>query len=400
VPDYQFALEFTLESGLDTVGARIPPETRRTPAEVRTLLEAQLAASAGREDEPQLTWSNSQGRAYRDCPRSRYWASLAADGWRKGALAVAKVAHRLKLLTGLDLAAGNAVHDRATECASAVRKRVPLPPLRRMREQCTGYMRFLWLTSRDRFDEWMKYPTRSSMFMERYYGVNFTAARGRQVKERMERALVSLADLSLWAELAACDPTTIHTPEKKTGYVLPDVLGVEPVLVWAVPDLVFRLPDGGRWVVCDFKTGRVSDPAAYAAARQQIEGYCVWLRYGLKVLGPDDDCEGRLLSLSDGVEETWVISARDIDRAEERIRNEALILDAARERADLAARISVRDLASGTSDVDAAAVAEAARRATYAMTPNRTRCGHCAFRELCAPEQAAEELGSADTRAA
>jgi hypothetical protein len=34
------------------------------------------------------------------------------------------------------------------------------------------------------------------------------------------------------------------------------------------------------------------------------------------------------------------------------------------------------------------------------MTPNRTRCGHCAFRELCAPEQAACDAGGADTRAA
>jgi hypothetical protein len=210
---------------------------------------------------------------------------------------------------------------------------------------------------------------------------------------------VTLENLALWAELAACDPATILTPNNKTKYVLPDVLGVEPVLVWAVPDLVFRLPDGGSWVVCDFKTGRVADAAGrtFQAAQDQVVSYAAWLRHGLGVLGPDDACEGRLLLLSEGIEETWTISPADIDAAEVRIRREALALDAARARADRAGHdASVRSREAGAPIDTLPAVIESGRRSEYAMTPIRKRCQNCFYQELCAPEQDEERKAAND----
>jgi hypothetical protein len=351
-----------------------------------------------RADEPKLKWSNTQGREFRDCPRSRYWSTLAAEAWREGALAVAVVARRLKTLTSLDLAAGNAVHDRATETAAAIREAAPRPPFRRMWQQCIAFMHAVSMSSCHRFDDWYADPTQKPkvyVLMERYYRRGFSRTRGRQVEARMERAVVTLENLALWAELAACDPATILTPGL-TKYVLPDVLGVEPVLVWAVPDLVFRLPDDGPWVVCDFKTGRVADRRAFESAKDQVVSYAAWLRHGLGVLGPDDACEGRLLLLSDGTEETWTISPADIDAAEVRIRNEALALDAARARADRAGHEASGRSREAGAPIDALpAVIERGRRSEYAMTPNRKRCQSCFYQELCAPEQQ-EERNSAN----
>jgi hypothetical protein len=393
----------------------LDPESQESPAATGSATHADakgekliatrlaIANVLARADEPQLKWSNSRGQAYRDCPRSHYWATLAAEAWRQGSLAVARVAKRLKTLTSFDLAAGNEVHARATASAAAIREEAPRPSIRRMREQCIAALHALCVSSRDRLDEWLEHPATDMMFMERYYGRGFTRDGARRVGARLERALATLQGLSLWAELAACDPTTILTPPKGTKYILPDILGVEPVLVWAVPDLVFQLPDEGFWVVCDFKTGQLAgtDRRAFLAAKAQVVSYAAWLRHGLGVLGPDDSCEGRLLLLSDGTEETWIISPTDIDAAEARIRSEALTLDAARARADRAGHDASIRAREGGAPIDALPmVIEAGRRSEYPMTENRTRCRYCAYQELCAPEQDGNGTTSSDRASA
>lgn len=346
-----------------------------------------------------LTWSCSQQRTLDDCPRARYWASeQAPQGWRADASELARVAYRLKSLTTLAMEAGRTLHERAAERARALQDGGPMPTLSAMRQRSATHMRHVWISSRDRFDAWLRDPKHVPMLADRYYGRGPTQEQACAVRERLERGLTALDALGLWAEVAACRPEDVLVVDALSSYVLPHPEGVAPVTVWAAPDLVMRVEPDGPWELVDYKTERVQDGAPFRAAIEQVQTYAVYLRHGARVLGPDEACRGRLVLLSDGTEHEFSIAAEEIDAAERRIRTGALAMAQLRARADTAATAALEAAArSGASVIARVTAVERARRTAYPMTQNRTLCQRCRFLELCVEELEAGDAPGGDS---
>ena len=287
--------------------------------------------------------------------------------------------------------AGRVLHERAAERARALRDGDEMPSLATMRQRSTTHMRYVWLSSRDRHADWLRDPKRVPMLLDAYYGRGPTREQGLAVRERMERGLVTLDGLGLWAEVGACAPDEILVVDSLSSYVLPGNGKEEPVLVWAAPDLVMRVEPDGPWEVIDHKLGRVRDGRRLREAISQVQTYSVFLRHGARVLSLEEACRGRLILLGDGTEHEFQITPEDIDAAEARIRTGAMQMAELRERAD--DRASQALAAAQLAGLDASerdVVVERARRATYYMTQNRGKCRSCPFLELCA-----EDLGVA-----
>lgn len=358
--------------------------------------------SAGRGADGQaspLTWSNSQQRQMEECPRARYWAvEMARQGWRRGASALAMAARRLKTLRSLDGEIGRVLHERAAERANAIKAGEPMPSLARMRQQSSAAMNFVMHSSRHRREHWLQAPDQVPMLADVYYGTGPTREQIARARERLERGLVTLHQLGLWAEVAAADPRDIVCVDARQSYLLPANADGPPVTVWAAPDLTFR-PDGeSTWVVCDHKSGRVQDGRSYRQSVEQVTTYVPMLRHGLRVVGPEELCRGRLILLGDGSEAEWAIIPEEIDAAERRIRAGAQAMAALRVDAD-AAEAAARDDLEGrsVSPAERLVVLERARRTAYPMTSARSRCRYCPYRELCAAEQAAEAAAATVT---
>lgn len=363
-------------------------QARATLARLRSAMFPAPATKA-----PELTWSNSQQKQLDECPRARYWAfERARRGWRDGASVLDRLARRLKSLRSLEGEIGRVLHERAAACARALREGEPLPSLGRMRQQSSADMNFVVHASRHRRAHWMQAPDKVPMLADYYYGKGPTRERFAHARERLERGIVTLRSLGLWAEVAASDAQDIVCVDARQSYTLPDPEGGPPVTVWAAPDLIHRAHPEEPWVVTDHKSGQVRDERSYRAAAAQVASYVVQLRHGLRLLGPDESCRGRLVLLGDGCEEDWEITPQEIDVAESRIREGAQRMAAFTGAADAAEAAAWADLEGRpVSAEERDEVLERARRGAYPMTTARTRCRYCQYRELCAPEQAEEQ---------
>lgn len=342
-------------------------------------------------------WSHSRQHLYDTCHRALYYSSvLAHEGWRRDATDDARSARRLKTLTSLPLVVGVALHERAAEMAKAIRAGDPLPTLVQMRERTRHTLNLVWSSSRRRRAEWMVNPKQVPMLREIYYGQVPSPEQLAQIKDRVERGLISLHGLSLWAEIGALDPENIALIDKLESYLLQPTAGeIGNVRVWAAPDLVVRHGDGGQIIVIDFKSGPVASGGTLERHLAQVASYAVQLRC-TGVLAEGEGCRGLLVYLADGTEMPFEITAQEIDRAAERIRTGAHAMALARTMADHAAMDAVIDARAGARDADLPIIVERAERESpgYAMTLDRTKCRDCPFREVCTRHEgnAAEEL--------
>ena len=148
---------------------------------------------------------------------------------------------------------------------------------------------------------------------------------------------------------------------------------------------MFRPEPGQAYVVVDYKL-TLRDHRAYLTAVAQLAAYAVYLRHSAKVIGPLQGCRGRLITLADGAEMEIEINAGEIDAAEDRIRRGAASMAELRTLADVAAAQALETAGASGESAEGRQIAERARRETYPVTSNPTRCGRCSFRQLC-PEQ-------------
>jgi hypothetical protein len=318
---------------------------------------------------------------------------VARQGWLPDASALALTARRLKTLRSLEGEVGRVLHERAAARANAIKCDHPLPSLARTRQQASADMNFVVASSRQRGAQWLRSPERIPMLADVYYRTGPTAERFARVRERLERGLITLHQLGLWAEVSASAPADIACVDGRQSYRLPDPDGGPVIQVWAAPDLIYRPEADGPWVVCDHKSGSaaVVDGRAYRAAVEQVTTYLPMLRHGLGLLRPGESCRGRLILLSDGSEEEWEVSSEEIDAAEARIRAGAQAMEKLRAEADAAEAAARAALGCGdTPSAQDLVALERARRGAYPMTGDRSRCRYCVYRELCGPEQEAQ----------
>jgi hypothetical protein len=294
------------------------------------------------------------------CER-RYYLNYygANNGWRADGSPDAQLAWRLKRLTTLYMALGQAVHHRARELATAYLLRATPPTLEMALRRTRSDLNSLWRSSRDR-DGFLRNPKRFPMLQAVYYGRSIDVEQLARIQDRLTRCLTHLYACPLWNELLTLPATDILVVEELASFL------VDGVKVYVQPDLVYRSLQDGLWTVVDWKSG------ATTGLREQLALYALYVRDHLRLPLADGRVRCRVVKLGEGSELGYWVTPEDMAAAESRI------------------RAGVERMRSLLADPVANVPLP---REHFRLAENRAACESCRFLEMCRVELKATSPG-------
>lgn len=206
-----------------------------------------MAAYEYREH-PELSWSPSRQQKLDDCPRSYFYTYyLSHNGWLDDADPDARVAYRLKALTGFDALFGSEIDKRARELEGAARSGKALPTVDEMERRSRDSLNLAWKTSKSQVPQFERRPKSVEMLRSVYLHQDATAEIER-VASRIRPCLEALRARPHWARLGESgEKGRVEIP----GF---DPFQLDGIKVYALPDLVY-VHDDTLYVV-DWKTGK------------------------------------------------------------------------------------------------------------------------------------------------
>ncbi|MCO4768642.1 MAG: PD-(D/E)XK nuclease family protein [Deltaproteobacteria bacterium] len=298
--------------------------------------------------ENRFSWSPSRARLFGDCRRA-YWYRYYGQwfGWEVDAPAKVRIAYRLGKMDTLDTWAGTIVHDLIEQAIKKARWGRPIRG-EELRQQARARLRVGWVQSRD--GHWRHEPKRCTNLMEHYYADSTGLGKPRTdaIAERVYTALDNFVN-GPFPELLARLPRDHWRSIEGL-----DSLEVAGQTVYVKPDLAFEHPDDGTTWLVDWKTGLPSDKDDF-----QVATYALFA--GSKWGVAPESCRGVLVYLGLGEEKQVDVTAEALAKAR-----------AAIEDSIAAMREPLREVEKNVAD-----------RPDFPMTDDRTRCGFCAFRQLC-----------------
>ena len=299
---------------------------------------------------PPFSWSHTRDRIFSTCARRYYLRYYAgAGGWRTDADPACRQAYALRHLTTFELALGLEIHQRAREIAAAVREHRAPSTLAALRERTRAAMNQLY--RRRDVEAFLADPKRFPLRMEVFYGRGTDPERLERVRAKMELCLEALHGCCLWGDLAELGRRDILMVDRLS------TLTVDDIPVYAAPDLVYRSDTGH--IIVEWKTGR--DPLV----REQTALYGLFVRDGLGVPCAEGRLHVRLFRLDLATEETWEITAPDLEAAEARVQHSVA---------------AMRCLLQGPE----ANMPEP--KSAFPLTSSRGQCPRCPFWALCEGE--------------
>ncbi|MCK9526106.1 MAG: PD-(D/E)XK nuclease family protein [Limnochordia bacterium] len=201
-----------------------------------------------RREYPQWSWSFSRHQTLTSCPRRYYYNYYGShNGWESGAAPEAVLAYRLKKLSNLYLLLGDALHKSAYRMVERVTEGRELPGPDVVEDEIRRRLRSVWRSSRDEGELFRRRPNRVDMLQEFYYQLEISEATLAKINERISKVSEALVASSVWEELAAKGVALVACEQFDTFS-----MGETPV--FAVPDLLYKRPDG-IWTIVDWKTG-------------------------------------------------------------------------------------------------------------------------------------------------
>lgn len=312
-----------------------------------------------RREYPQWSWSFSRLQVFESCRRMYYYQYYAShNGWERDAPPLAAAAYRLKKLTNLFTALGDAVHQAAQLAVERVALHRPLPDAAELEECIRRKMRSVWQWSVSGREQFLQRPNQVPMLHEFYYGRGPSQELVDLINDRINRCAQGLAGACTLHELAEGQGELVSCEQFNT-------FDLEGTQVYAVPDLICRRPAGGLLIV-DWKTGRQEDHNL-----EQVALYGLYAHEKLGVL--PEDITVRLEYLDAGAVSQVALSADTLEAVRAR------------------AAESMAEMRSYLENVE---LNRAKPREEFPTTENRSQCLRCNFLELCA-EELRLDLGTA-----
>ena len=304
-----------------------------------------------RREYPQWSWSFSRQQAFESCRRMYYYQYYGShNGWERNAPPLAAAAYRLKQLTNLYTALGDAVHQAAQLAVERLGLQGRLMDAGEVEEFIRRKMRSVWQWSVGGRDQFFLRPKQVPMLHEFYYGKGPGQELLDRINDRITRCAQGLAGSVTLKELA--DSTSeLLACEQFDTFVL------HHTQVYAVPDVMYRT-SGGRLVIVDWKTGRQEDHNL-----EQVALYGLYAHEKHNI--PPEGITVRLEYLETG------------SCVEHSLNEEMLAEVREQAQASMAAMLAYLD------DVD---LNKAKPLRAFPLTDNRSQCLRCNFLELCAGE--------------
>lgn len=202
-----------------------------------------------RSEYPQWSWSHSRRTTFQECPRRYYYQYYGShNGWEDMAPESARLAYRLKNLTGLPLEIGAAVHEAAAMAIHRARSGASLPTADDLYRSARNRLNEAWVESKDR-PKWERSPKRRRMFHEFYYDTGIGEGEIAESKDLLQTCLANLLNSTSFREAIAAPFVDVKQVEEFTTFYIDDTP------VHAVPDLIYRKGDD-TWTVVDWKSGK------------------------------------------------------------------------------------------------------------------------------------------------
>ncbi len=307
-----------------------------------------------RREYPEWSWSFSRSRLFLACKRKYYYHYYAAhNGWERSSPPLARQAYRLKKLTNLYLVFGEAMHQAASH---AVRQAHEQPVTRDcLIDYVRAKLNRAYLSSQ-RKQRWMQYPNRYLMLSEFYYGDGLSQRQVEQIKSRIPVCAEHLLASKTMQELRGISPDDILENDDAQPF---EYSGSK---VYAIPDLVYRSPQG-KMVIVDWKTGQDAEDHAQQLA---LYGLYAKLRHGW----PQAGCLGRMEYLDKGTHEEMFLDQAALDRARDLLQET---------RAQMQSLLADEEKNQPLSQEH------------FPLTESRGQCRSCQFFELCREALAQEE---------
>jgi hypothetical protein len=304
-----------------------------------------------RREFPEWSWSESRRRMLTACPRRYYYHYYAAhNGWDYDAPPTARRAYRLKNLTNLHSAFGEALHQTAVDVVRRTHSTGVIPTVREVTDTIRGRLNEVYHSAHHTRRQWEKAPKRHPMLHEVYYAYGPSQTLIDTIKKKLQICVPALLDSKSLKEVGQAGTEVITVDSLDHFYLL-------DTKTYAVPDLLYRRIDG-QWVLVDWKTGD-EDPAD----TDQLKVYALYARNRHSVLPHQLICrleylyrhESQELTVS---EDDLRATERDIARSMTAMRS--LLVDAVENR---------------PQPIDA-----------FPMRPGKFTCQRCNFYELCLPQ--------------
>lgn len=302
---------------------------------------------------PDFAWSRSRQRDLDRCARRYYWRVYGSwKGWEEDASRSARLAYRLKQLTSLDMAFGQAVHRRAFELVEAARSRRDPPGVEALRQRTRSELAEVYRAQRPDF---VDDPKGRPMLRASYYGEGPDESSLQRLREKLDTCLPHLRALDLWERIREREVQVLYV-EDPDGEFRPPQVEVDGDDVYARPDLVLRGGADDTVELVEWKTGSPRDDDPEQLALQGL-----WVRTTLGT----DRCRGTIHYLQDGSTRAVEIGTERLEAYEDRI---------------------VRGLQRMRSLVADPAVNRPRDRSAFALADDRWACRRCPFFELCEEE--------------
>jgi len=304
-----------------------------------------------RREFPEWSWSESRRRMLVACPRRYYYHYYAAhNGWEYDAPPLARQAYRLKNLTNLHSAFGEALHRTAVDVVHQTHSNGVVPTARIVTDAIRNQLNEIYRGAHHDRQKWEKSPKRHPMLHEVYYGYGPSQTLIEAIKKKIEVCVPALLESRSLQEIRQPETQLTKVDSLDHFYLL-------DTKIYAVPDLLYRRSDG-IWILVDWKTGD-EDPAD----TNQLRVYALYARNRHSVLSHELICRLEYLYRNEFQELTFSAddlrnTERDIARSIAAMRS--LLVDAVENRPQA---------------IDA-----------FPMRPGEITCQRCNFYELCRPE--------------
>jgi len=196
-----------------------------------------------------FSWSLSRQRIFDECKRRYYLHYYRSwGGWEEGGEPEARLAYRLKQIVSLEMWVGDILH-RLIEAQLRRLKEGFRPLVRPLLEQGRSLLNREWRQSLDRL--WRKNPKHNRNLFEHYYGIEVSAQRRADLRDRLFTCLENFCASPLLDKLVALEPSAWLAVERF------DTFAVDGVPVFVKIDCAVRM--GSTILIIDWKSGRPSD---------------------------------------------------------------------------------------------------------------------------------------------
>ncbi len=304
-----------------------------------------------RREYPQWSWSFSRQQTFETCRRMYYYYYYAShNGWERGAPPLAAAAYRLKKLTNLFTALGEAVHQGAQLAVERLALGKAVMSASELEEHIRRKMRNVWQWSVSGREQFLARPNEIPMLHEFYYGQGPERELVNLINDRITSCAQNLANSLTLRELAEGRGELMACEQF-------DTFNLAGTQVYAVPDLIYRTKSG-RLVIVDWKTGRQED--------YNLDQVALYGLYAHEKLGVSpEDITVRLEYLDAGTKVELTLDGESLEVVRER------------------AQRSMAEMQAYLADVE---LNKAKPIEAFPLTDNRSQCRRCNFLELCAGE--------------